>query len=50
MEKVDNVDKIMRARPAKTDCPAELKKRLQEKIGAVFGISSENIVITKKAG
>ncbi len=50
VDKIDNVDRIMRTRSVEADCPAELKKRLQERIATVFGISSENIIISKKTG
>lgn len=40
---------IKRSQTDERDCPVMLKRKLQERIGTVFGISSENIIITKNA-
>lgn len=46
--KVGKLGKINRSQAADTDCPHEIKRQLQERISSVFGVSGENIVISKK--
>jgi stage III sporulation protein AF len=46
---VGGVSGIKRSQTDERDCPMMLKRKLQERIGTVFGISSENIIITKNA-
>jgi stage III sporulation protein AF len=48
-----NIEKIANKRTKIENCPLEdqeLRKRLEERVGGVFGIEKNNIIITKVAG